>query len=71
MCLQVKSQIQMCQLVKLFLKLLELGEKVKEQRTIHLVVSKGVGDITVPDLTDLTVDQARQRLKDLGLVVGK
>ena len=25
------------------------GEKVKEQRTIHLVVSKGVGDITVPD----------------------
>ena len=47
------------------------GEKVKEQRTIHLVVSKGVGDITVPDLTDLTVDQARQRLKDVGLVVGK
>ena len=47
------------------------GEKVKEQRTIHLVVSKGVGDITVPDLSDLTVDQARQRLKDIGLVVGK
>ena len=47
------------------------GEKVKEQRTIHLVVSKGVGDITVPDLSGLTVDQARQRLKDLGLVVGK
>ena len=44
---------------------------VKEQRTIHLVVSKGVGDITVPDLSGLTVDQARQRLKDLGLVVGK
>ena len=47
------------------------GEKVKEQRTIHLVVSKGVGDITVPDLTGMTVEQARQRLKDLGLVVGK
>ena len=47
------------------------GEKVKEQRTIHLVVSKGVGDLTVPDLSGLTVDQARQRLKDLGLVVGK
>ena len=47
------------------------GEKVKEQRTIHLVVSRGVGDITVPDLSDLTVDQARQRLKDVGLVVGK
>ena len=36
-----------------------------------MVVSKGVGDITVPDLSGLTVDQARQRLKDLGLVVGK
>ena len=48
----------MFQLVKLFLKHLELEEKVKEQRTIHLVVSKGVGDITVPDLSDLTVDQA-------------
>ena len=47
------------------------GEKVKEQRTIHLVVSKGVGDITVPDLSGLTVEQARQRLKDVGLVVGK
>ena len=47
------------------------GEKVKEQRTIHLVVSKGVGDITVPDLSAMTVEQARQRLKDLGLVVGK
>ncbi len=47
------------------------GEKVKEQRTIHLVVSKGVGDITVPDLSGMTVEQARQRLKDLGLVVGK
>lgn len=47
------------------------GEKVKEQRTIHLVVSKGVGDITVPDLSGMTVEQAKQRLKDLGLVVGK
>ena len=47
------------------------GEKVKEQRTIHLVVSKGVGDITVPDLSGMTVEQARQRLTDLGLVVGK
>lgn len=47
------------------------GEKVKEQRTIHLVVSKGVGDITVPDLSGMNVEQARQRLKDLGLVVGK
>ena len=47
------------------------GETVKENRPVHLVVSKGSGDITVPDLSGLTVDQARQRLKDLGLVVGK
>lgn len=47
------------------------GEKVKEQRTIHLVVSKGVGDITVPDLSGLSLEQARLRLKDIGLVVGK
>ena len=43
----------------------ELGKKVKEQRTIHLVVSKGVGDITVPDLSDLTVDQVAKDLKIL------
>ncbi len=47
------------------------GEKVKEQRTIHLVVSKGVGDITVPDLSGMTVEQAKARLKELGLVIGK
>ena len=46
-------------------------EKVKEQRTIHLVVSKGVGDITVPDLSGMTVEQAKARLKEIGLVIGK
>lgn len=49
----------------------EAGEQVKEQRTVHLVVSKGVGDITMPDLTGMTLDQAKSRLKSLGLVVGK
>ena len=49
----------------------EAGESVKEQRPVHLVVSKGVGDITMPDLTGLTLDQAKSRLKDLGLVIGK
>ena len=44
---------------------------VKEQRTIHLVVSKGVGDITVPDLSGMTVEQAKARLKEIGLVIGK
>lgn len=47
------------------------GESVKENHPVHLVVSKGSGDLTVPDLTGLTVDQAKQRLKDMGLVLGK
>lgn len=49
----------------------EANEQVKEQRTVHLVVSKGVGDITMPDITGMTIDQARLRLKNLGLVIGK
>lgn len=49
----------------------EAGASVKEQRTVHLVVSKGAGDITVPDLQGLTLDQAREKLKALGLSIGK
>lgn len=49
----------------------EANEQVKEQRTVHLVVSKGVGDIIMPDITGMTLDQARTRLKSLGLVIGK
>lgn len=47
------------------------GESVKENHPVHLVVSKGAGDLTVPDLSGLTVEQAKQRLKDMGLVLGK
>lgn len=47
------------------------GESVKENHPVHLVVSKGAGDLTVPDLSGLTVDLAKQRLKDMGLVLGK
>lgn len=47
------------------------GESVKENHPVHLVVSKGAGDLTVPDLSGLTLDQAKQRLKDMGLVLGK
>lgn len=47
------------------------GESVKENHPVHLVVSKGAGDLTVPDLSGLTVNQAKQRLKDMGLVLGK
>lgn len=49
----------------------EANASVKEQRTVHLVVSKGAGDITIPDLKGLTLDQARDKLKSLGLVMGK
>ena len=49
----------------------EPGELVKEQRMVHLVVSKGAGDITIPDLQGMSFDQAREKLKALGLSIGK
>lgn len=49
----------------------ESGESVKEQRLVHLVVSKGAGDITIPDLQGMSFDQAREKLKSLGLSIGK
>ena len=47
----------------------EPGESVKEQRLVHLVVSKGAGDITIPDLQGMSFDQAREKLKSLGLSI--
>ena len=49
----------------------EAGESVKERRVVHLVVSKGAGDITIPDLQGMSFDQAREKLKALGLSIGK
>ena len=49
----------------------EAGESVNEQRMVHLVVSKGAGDITIPDLQGMSFDQAREKLKALGLSIGK
>ena len=49
----------------------EPGETVKEQRMVHLVVSKGAGDITIPDLQGMSFEQAREKLKALGLSIGK
>lgn len=46
------------------------GTKVKEQRIIHLTVSKGGTVILVPDLKGLTLDQARERLEKMNLSVG-
>lgn len=46
------------------------GTEVKEQRIIHLTVSKGGTVILAPDLKGLTLDQARERLSKLNLVLG-
>lgn len=46
------------------------GTKVKEQRIIHLTVSKGGQAILMPDLKGLTLEQAKERLDKLGLSIG-
>lgn len=46
------------------------GASVKEQRIIHLTVSKGGASILVPELTGLTLEQAKDRLDKLGLSLG-
>lgn len=49
----------------------EAGAEVKEQRSIHLVVSKGPGELKVPDLRGLTIEKATKKLAEQGLVLGK
>lgn len=46
------------------------GTKVKEQRIIHLTVSKGGQAILMPDLKGLPLEQAKERLDKLGLSIG-
>ena len=46
------------------------NSKVKEQRIIHLTVSKGGTVILVPDLKGLTIEQAKERLTKLHLTLG-
>ena len=48
----------------------EAGETVKEGRHITLVVNKGGKSVDVPDIVDLSLEQAKIRLKDAGLKVG-
>lgn len=43
------------------------GEKVARQGTVTLLISGGQGDITVPDLTNFTVTEARETLEAIGL----
>lgn len=48
----------------------QAGANVKEQRIIHLTVSKGGSVLLVPDLKGMTLDDARKQLEKLGLKVG-
>ena len=45
------------------------GSNVKEGKTIMVRISTGPGEISVPDLTNLTYDEASARLTALGLKV--
>lgn len=44
--------------------------KVKENRTINLFVSSGKRTVSVPDVTQMTPDQARAELEQAGLALG-
>lgn len=46
------------------------GSRVKEQRIIHLTVSRGGAVILVPDLKGLTLEQAKERLAKMNLSIG-
>lgn len=46
------------------------GSSVKEQRIIHLTVSKGGKVILVPDLKGMTLTEAKERIERLGLSLG-
>lgn len=49
----------------------EAGSRVKEQRIVTLVVSKGNEMVVVPDVRGLTVRDAELQLKNAGLVPGR
>lgn len=48
------------------------GAVVKEKRTIYLTVSKGNqgSEVLMPDLRDLTLDEAKKKLSEIGLTIG-
>lgn len=48
------------------------GAVVKENRTIYLTISKGNkgAEVLIPDLRDLTLDEAKKKLKEIGLKIG-
>ena len=48
------------------------GAVVKENRTIYLTVSKGNqgSEVLMPDLRDLTLDEAKKKLSEIGRTIG-
>ncbi len=48
-----------------------LGENLKEGDTVRVIYNPSNTPISVPDLSDLTLDQARKALLNLGLTVGE
>ena len=48
----------------------EAGKSVKEQRIIHLTVSRGGSVLVVPDLKGLTIEEAKNHLSKYGLTLG-
>lgn len=48
-----------------------VGDSVEEGSTVTVVLSLGVGQVEVPDLTNLTQAEARAALAEVGLVAGQ
>ncbi len=47
------------------------GRRVKENRTISAIVSRGQELVSAPDLRDVPVDKAKQMIRSAGLELGK
>lgn len=47
----------------------EAGSEVKEQRIIKIVVSKGAGEVSLPDLKGIRIDDAKTTLSSLGIKI--
>ena len=49
----------------------EEGSKVEKDSTVEVAISKGIETITMPDLKNLRVDEARNILEQSGISIGK
>ncbi|MFZ5564817.1 MAG: PASTA domain-containing protein, partial [Thermodesulfobacteriota bacterium] len=48
----------------------EPGERIKKGRSVSIIISKGKKEVFIPDLREMTTDQARIVLEENGLVIG-